>query len=339
MNRQNRSILSIALCILMLSTGCQPTQPFFFSKDRDLSHYVNVATSIEYPDVNEPSLDEVAYAHPPITLANAEDFVMWELTLQEVTRITLENSDVIRDLGGRIVDGGSNIANTTPEILTQNAGGAVTSYDPALVETGNGTGTGNPNSGTGVEAALSEFDARLDGSIIWQNNDRPQNFGLTAPGVSDFFAPLFRQDTGNATLGITKTTADGTTYEFRNNTLYDLNNNGSRIQPSDWFTNFEAGFTHPLLQGRGTQYNRIAGPFSLQQAASGAVNQFDGVLISRIRHDIALTDFEAALRNLRTLFCLSRLGRSQSGSRKRAGNLETYQNQPARRQQRGRSRP
>jgi len=89
-----------------------------------------------------------------------------------------------------------------------------------------------------------------------------------------------------------------TIFEIRSNTLYDLNNNGSRIQPSDWFTNLEAAFTHPLLQGRGTQYNRIAGPIGFQQAAGGVVNQIDGVMISRIRHDIALTDFEAALRNL-----------------------------------------
>lgn len=306
MNRQTRSLTSLLLCILTLASGCQPTQPFFFAEDGnllgpgDLSHYKDVATQIEYPDVNVPTLNEVYGAQAPLTLANAENFDMWDLTLEEVTRIALANSQVIRQLGGRITDGGSNIAATTPETLQRNAAGVATSYDPALVESGNGTGTGSPLSGTGVEAALSEFDAQLDSSINWQNNDRPQNFGLTDPNgaLSDFFAPLFRQDASNFTLGITKTAADGTTFDIRNNTLYDWNNNGSRIQPSDWFTNFEAGFTRPLLQGAGTQYNRIAGPISLQQVAAGSPNQIDGVMISRIRHDIALSDFEAGVRDM-----------------------------------------
>ncbi|MCH7751916.1 MAG: TolC family protein [Planctomycetes bacterium] len=302
MNRQTRSFTSLWLCVLILASGCQPMLPFFFSEDGnllgpgDLSHYMDVATQIEYPDVHTSTLDEVHGAQAPLTLANAENFEMWDLTLEEVTRITLVNSQVIRQLGGRIADGGSNIAATTPETLSQNAGNVTTSYDPALVESGNGTATGSLLSGTGVEAALAEFDAQLDSSINWQNNDRPQNFGVA--GLEGFFAPLFRQDTGNFTLGITKTAADGTTFEIRNNTLYDLNNNGSRIQPSDWFTNVEAAFTRPLLQGAGTQYNRIAGPFSFQQAASGIPNQIDGVIIARIRHDISLSDFEARVRDL-----------------------------------------
>ena len=304
MNRRIRSLVSLVLCVLTFASGCHPTQPFFFSEDGhllgpgDLSHYKDVATEIDYPDVHTQTLDEVHGAQPPLTLANSENFDMWDLTLEEVTRITLANSQVIRQLGGRIADNGINISATTPETIQQNPGGVTTAYDPALVESGNGTGTGSPFSGTGVEAALSEFDAQLDSRINWQNNDRPQNFGLTGPGLGDFFAPLFRQDIGNFTMGITKATADGSIFEFRNTTAYDFNNNGSRIQPSDWTTNFEAAFTRPLLQGAGTQYNRIAGPFSFQQAAGGVANQIDGVIIARIREDITLADFEAGVRNL-----------------------------------------
>jgi len=301
MNRQVRSSISWTLCLLTLASGCKPTQPFFFAEDGnlfgsgDLSHYMDVATQIEYPDVDEPSLDEVYGAHPPLTLANAEAFEFNDLSLEEVTRITLANSKVVRQLGGRISDAGSNIANTTPVTITQNPGGVVTTFDPALTESGNGTATGNPFSGTGVEAALAEFDATLDSSINWGYVDRPQNFGGVFGG---FFANNFRQDTGNATFGITKTAANGSTFEVRNNTLYDQNNNGSRAQASDWLTNFEVAMTQPLLQGAGTQYNRIAGPFSSQQAASGFTNQIDGVVIARIRHDITLTDFEQGIRDL-----------------------------------------
>ena len=299
MQRQIRASISLLLCALTLLSGCKPTQPFFFAEDGnilgkgDLSHYLNVATDLEYPDVDSLPLDEVSGAQAPLTLTNSENFDVWDLTLEEATRIMLTNSKVMRQLGGRISDGGSNIAVATPEVLTQNPGAAITVYDPALVESGNGTGTGSPFSGTGVEAALSEFDATLDSSIIWSKNDRPQNFDIPL-----IFNPVLVQDLGTYSLGISKIAANGSTFTFRNNINYDQNNNASRITPSDWSTNFEAAFSQPLLQGAGTQYNRIAGPLSFQQAAGGGVNQIDGVIISRIRYDVALTDFEEGVRDM-----------------------------------------
>ncbi|QDS97431.1 TolC family protein [Adhaeretor mobilis] len=296
-NSTSKKSLALLLCVLTFATGCQPIQPVFFREDGDLSHYLDVATEIEYPDVCAVPLEEVTSAQAPLTLENAENFDVWDLTMEQATRLTLQNSNVMRQLGGRIADGGQNIAATTPETISaSNGANLTTTYDAAIVETGTGTGTGSAFSGTGVEAALSEFDAQLDSSLTWNYNDRPQNFGLaSAPG---FFAPQFRQDLGIGTLGVTKSTADGSTFEIRNNTNYEQNNNGSRTQPSDWTTNFEAAFSHPLLQGRGTQYNRIAGLQSFQQAAGGLVNNIDGVMIARIRHDITLADFEGGVRNL-----------------------------------------
>lgn len=303
MKRQTRTVISLVLCSLTLASGCKPTQPFFFAEDGnilgkgDLSHYINVATEIEYPDVDSLPLDEVTGAAAPLTLANSEHFDVWDITLEEVTRITLTNSKVIRQLGGRISDGGSNIAVATPETLQQGAANAVTTFDPALVESGNGTGTGSPFSGTGVEAALAEFDATLDASATFNNNDRPQNVN-TGGIIGQFLAGVLEQDQNTYTVGINKTAATGTQFGIRNNTIYDSNNNPSRISRSDWFTNIEASFSQPLLQGAGTQYNRIAGPQSFQQANGGIPNQIDGVIIARIRYDIALTDFEEGVRNL-----------------------------------------
>lgn len=301
MKRQTRNVISLVMCSLTLASGCKPTQPFFFAEDGhilgkgDLSHYLNVATEIEYPDVDSQPLDEVTGASAPLTITNSENFDVWDITLEEVTRITLTNSKVIRQLGGRISDGGSNIAVATPETLQQGAANAITTYDPALVESGNGTGTGSQYSGTGVESALSEFDATLDYTATWNKNDRPQNFGGIAGNI---FAPVLLQDQGNYSVGINKTAATGTQFGIRNNTIYDFNNNASRISPGDWFTNIEASFSQPLLQGAGVQYNRIAGPQSFQQANGGIPNQIDGVIIARIRYDIALTDFEEGVRNL-----------------------------------------
>ena len=58
MNRRIRTPLVLTLCLLTVASGCMPKQPIFFSEDgqsclvqASLSHYMNVATEIEYPDV------------------------------------------------------------------------------------------------------------------------------------------------------------------------------------------------------------------------------------------------------------------------------------------------
>lgn len=291
MSRRARGVWTWITLVAMLSTGCQPTQPFFYMEDGDLSHYIDVATEIEYPDVDEPRLAEVEGAKVPLTVRNADDYVTWDLTLEEVMRITLVNSDVMRQLGGRVVS-------NAPDTLTRNivsTFGVTTTYDPALVESGYGANTGVPQSGTGVEAALAEFDAQLNASVTWEKNDRPQNVELQA---GQFFPRVFIQDLGTFQAGINKFSADGTQFFLRNNTTYDSNSNPTRALRSDWMTNIEAGFVHPLLQGRGTQYNRIAGPFNFQQFANGFVNPIDGVMIQRIRMDQALADFEGGVVNL-----------------------------------------
>ena len=46
------------ICLLIASivfSGCQPTQPFFYNEDGDLSHFVDMATQIEFPDVESCS--------------------------------------------------------------------------------------------------------------------------------------------------------------------------------------------------------------------------------------------------------------------------------------------
>lgn len=292
MSRHSKTDWCVALSILLLATGCQPTQPFYFNEDGDLSHYVDVSTEIEYPDVDEPQLDEVTHAQRPLSLRNMDDYEMWDVSLEEVTRITLCNSQVMRQLGGRVQ---TNAPDTISRTIV-NAAAVATTYDPALIETGNGASFGSQFDGLGVESALAAFDTQLTSSILWQRNDRPVNFDPGAFG--SFFAQDFQQDVGNFNATLQKTNATGGTVGFQNSTAYDNNNNGNRQTPSDWETNFEAFFNQPLLQGRGTQYNRIAGPYSFDQYAANSPNSFDGVMIARIRTDLTLADFEGGIRNL-----------------------------------------
>jgi outer membrane protein TolC len=250
---------------------------------------LDVATQIEYPDVATEPLDEVAGALPPLTLRNSENYEMWDLSLEEATRITLCNSNVMRQLGGRVLS-------SAPETISRNlinSAGVVTTYDPAITESATGTTiAGVTIGGTGIESALAEFDAQLDASTSWQKIDRPQNREVIGTAQ-------LQRDTGNSTVGVTKQTVTGTEFSFRNNTLYNWSNQFDfQETPSDWETNFEAFFRQPMLQGAGLQYNRIAGPQRFDQYSGNFVNSFDGVVIARIRTDQALADFEGGVRNL-----------------------------------------
>jgi len=280
------SILGVVLLSVSLSVaaGCRPQQPFYFLEDGDLSHYIGVATEIEYPDVEAASLDEVNGAMPPLTLENSDPREIWELPLEEAVQIALKNSKVIRNLGG--VAFGATGAQGEPSSLLLQPATAGTIYNPALEES-------NPR--FGVEAALAAFDAQFSSSVFWEKNDTPQN---TAGFLAQFRPQVFQQDLGTFQARLAKTTAPGTTFSLTHNVNYELNNipvwngaTGSRVWGSDWNVNVEAQVRHPWLRGGGVQFNRIAGP--------GAIPGFNnGVMIARLRTDQSLADFEAGVRNL-----------------------------------------
>ena len=297
MSRRIRGVWSIAASVSIILSGCHPTQPFFFLEDGDLSHYIDVATQLEEADVDQPPLDEVQFAQSPLTLKNDTGYEFHDLTLLEATRTTLQNSQVMRQLGGRIT---ASRVSAAPESISRSlitTGGVTTTYDPALVETGIGVNTGVPFSGTGVESALAEFDATLRSRFTWEKNFRPQNAAVGGV-VGAFFAPVFNQHTGNFNVGVSKVAATGGRFSIDHNIIYDANNNPTRFVPTDSTVNVEAAFVQPLLQGAGLQYNRIAGPQSIDTFNSGFFNQLDGVVIARIRHDISLTEFEGGVRDL-----------------------------------------
>lgn len=280
-------ILVIALSAAMV--GCRPQQPFYFGEDGDLSHYVGVATDIEYPDVETNRLDEVQVTKQPLTLLNPDPTQVWELPLEEAIRYTLINSKVIRNLGGVVFGAGG--SQGEPVSLTNQPLLAASVYDPALVET-------DPR--TGVEAALAAFDTQFSTSLFWEKNDTPQN---SAGAIEQTFRPNpFQQDLATFRAQFQKTNATGGTMAIRHNVTYELNNlpsaahpsalgQFSRRWPNDYQVNVEAEIRQPLLRGAGVMFNRIAGPGAIPGA-------YNGVMIARIRTDIALTEFEANVRDL-----------------------------------------
>lgn len=294
MKRRVHTIWAILTSLMTAFTGCRPQQPFYLKEDGDLSHYLGVATEIEYPDVDTDTLGEVTEALPPLTLANLKYARQWHLKLEDAIQNSLANSKVFRSLGGRFVSSAFNNRAQTgdaPDTLTSAPDASRTVYDAAITET-------TPFSG--VEYALSQFDAQWTTNLFYQKNDRQQNVRPTVP-ISDFFVNVFQQNTSTFNTQLTKFTAQGGQFSVRNNVIYDLNNNPTRQIAADWNANYEVNFNQPLLAGAGVQFNRIAGPFNpFTQVVGGAQQsqQFDGVVLARINVDISLADFEAGVRNL-----------------------------------------
>jgi outer membrane protein TolC len=294
MKRRVHTIWAILTSMMTAFTGCRPQQPFYLQEDGDLSHYLGVATEIEYPDVDTDTLGDVTQALPPLTLANLKYAKQWQLTLEDAIQNSLANSKVFRSLGGRFVSSAFNNRAQTgdaPDSLTSAPDSSRTVYDAAITET-------TPFSG--VEYALSQFDTQWSTNLFYNHNDRQQNVRPTVP-ITQFFVDVFQQNTSTFNTQLTKFTAQGGQFSVRNNVIYDLNNNPTRQVAADWNANYEVNFNQPLLAGAGTQFNRIAGPFNpFTQVVGGAQQsqQFDGVLLARINVDISLADFEAGVRNL-----------------------------------------
>lgn len=258
MMRPFRTQLAIALTTAVLCAGCHPHK-----SANSFTQFNRVATTIEYPNVVEPTTSEALATPPPHKIDSAPFQEYWDLTLQEAIQSSLWNSQVLRDLGGTVV---------------QNPTGARTIYESAIRES-------DPR--FGVEGVLSAFDAQLSSTMFWSKNDRALNNVFLGTG-----ATLFRGDTGTWVNQISKTAATGTQFAVRNNTNYEANNVLSNTFPSAWDTNVEAEFRHPLLQGGGIEFNRIAGP-----SATPGLFLSNGVLIARVNTDISIADFEASVRN------------------------------------------
>ena len=262
-----RKILTLVLAgTLVLPSGC-----FLHHPERSSTAcvpkgtYEQVASEIEYPTESactQMNADESLSSPAPWTLQTQGTPQYWDMSLEEAIQVTLANSRVLRDLGGAVVRAPASTRTT---------------LDPAAVET-------DPR--TGVEAALSAFDAQFLTSTFWEKNHRALNNQFFGGGTR-----ILYQDAGVFQAAITKKGVTGTQFTIRHNVDYDANNAPANLFPSAWNTNVEAEIRHPLLQGGGVEFNRIAGP-------DNQPGVYTGVLLARLNTDVALTDFEIAVRDL-----------------------------------------
>lgn len=212
-----------------------------------------------------PSLSPGSLAPFSIRGSDADDWTPpqpWDMTIDEAIQIALANSTVLRNLGARVIQ--------TPGLTPTIYGPAIQATDPT----------------TGVEAALSEFDARVNGDVFFEDNDRVLNNEFVGRGVNFFQQELTRLETS-----LVKQTASGTQFTLRHNFDADLNNSDRNLLPGKaWAWNFEGEVSHPLLQGRGVMFNRIAGP-------NGTPGVYNGVIIARLNADVTVAQLEIALRD------------------------------------------
>lgn len=319
-------ILFCSLLVAIVVSGCTPTQPIYFNDVGDLSHYVEQATSVEYPDVAVPTLDEVTQAHRPITVMDPDFDSYEDISLEDAVAYSLANSKVVRGYGTPALQ--STRVLPGQDSLAVNPGVAATSYDIAIRETepgfiGQPGQIGNPSSlstnggldvNQGVEAALADFDAQLTSSINYAKSDIPRNSVPTSPLNN----PIFQQDQVSWQSEIGKKTAGGTQVFFRNVNQYTKNNNplqatgGLQVLDSFYQTSFEAEIRQPLLRGRGAFINRMP------------------IVISRIGTDQQIANLESTLQNKVTnieiryweLYCAYRRFEAAKTGRKAA--LETW---------------
>jgi outer membrane protein TolC len=261
-----RKIFTLFLAALTaLPTGCLWRGDRSFEACAPPGAYERVASEIEYPaesDCTVTSADPSLASPQPWTIDTQGTPEYWDVSLEEVIQLALANSRVLRDVGGAVV--------RSPATTR-------TALDPAIAET-------DPR--FGIEAALSEFDAQFMTSTYWEKNDRALNNEFFGGGTR-----ILQQDVGVFQAAITKRAATGSRFTIRHNVDYDANNAPGNLFDSAWNTNVEMELRHPFLQGSGTQYNRIAGLDNIPGV-------YDGVLIARLNADVALNDFEIAVRDL-----------------------------------------
>jgi outer membrane protein TolC len=263
MQRTLRRHLIFLLAAAAMHVGCAfRNRPEVDFGPPDLGHFQQFATAIEYPDADCATCDDFAQTPPPLTLSESEPPPLRDLTLQEAVATALSTSEVLRDMQGTVLLS----PQSTPAI-----------QDPAIVET-------DPL--TGVEGALSAFDATFESRAYFEKNDRALNNVFFGGGTR-----LLTQDLHAYSAGITKRTAVGTNYALRHNVFYDFNNQpGNDVPNRPWDVNLEAEVRQPLLQGAGAEFNRIAGP-------NGVPGRFHGVLLGRLNTDVSLTEFEIGVRD------------------------------------------
>lgn len=279
MNKLRRGALGLAT-IVLIAVGCVGTDTELrYAGKADVQYYKDVATQVDYADVQSNTAHQAQQTEEPRTLRNRRKDKPLKMTLMQAVHTALANNKIIRDNGSFLTRGTSvlNNADNTPSV-----------YDSAIQQTGVLFGR------RGVEAALAEFDTTFATSMLWGRSEDVQNNAFFSGGLTP--GGTLQQDTAAFRSSLSKRFADGGSFLVG----HDWNYRGAAL-PAQLFNsvytgNVRAEYRRPLWAASGVEFTRIAGPINPNFSAIAGVSQ--GVVISRINSDITLAEFEASVRNL-----------------------------------------
>ncbi len=274
--RLPRLILISALSSSMMLSGCsmsrkkRPDERHYVTGEKPITSYRDYATAIEYPAIENVTARAVALSGEPRNLQRRVDDEVRDVTLHELMITALSHNEIIETtaLGGV----GSKAVLTNPN-------GVASVYDSAIQDSGILFGR------RGMDAALSDFDARLLSSLIFSGEDnRVNTAGL----------PISQNNVGAFNTSLTKSFATGANISVTSNWSDSWSNNPSSQYPSAYQGVLGAQINQPLLAGSGVEFTRVSGTTSAAFGAITGVSQ--GVAIARINQDLSLADFEIAVR-------------------------------------------
>ena len=252
--------------------GCHTPKQIHYFGEAELQHYHNQALAVQYPNVADPTPNEVVFSQKPRTVRELNEDEIWDLPLMEAVHTAIANNKMIRTRAGEAQ-------------LLANPSNAPSIYDPALRASGFLFGN------RGVEAALADFDAQFSTSMLWGRNEQVSNSLFTSGTVPPGFVST--SETGQFQSQLNKTIATGGNFAVSHNWNYLGSNSPGLLFPSSYSGNLQFGYTQPLWAGAGVEYTRIAGP--ARPGLGGVIGVGQGVTISRINEDISVADFESAV--------------------------------------------
>lgn len=262
----NKSLMVAELMLMGLFfvglIGCQS------SREPSLQYAVNVPAKFEDPtdqladDVDTANLNVWTVDFAPPQLQNSafpETFL--DLTIEEVVKLAMRNTKVLRELGGDVL---------------QNPQAASTIFDPAIQSS---------DPVFGVAAARSAFDTQFNSVMSYANNDSIFNNVLIGGGANEV-----QQSLSTVEFGFSKFNENGGQLSIRNGIENDSNNRSNNLFNNSWTSVFEAQLRQPLMQGAGRTFNLIAGPNSQPGLRNG-----NGIRISQVNNNISVLQLERNL--------------------------------------------
>jgi outer membrane protein TolC len=272
--------LFLPVLVAFLLASCRGIdKPLKYFGDSELNYYKDVATQVDFPVLAEECAPDPLNYEPPRRIRHPRKDDLWDVGLQEAIHLAMSNSHILRTRG-------QFLSNGNPLLTNSNQIPSV--YDPAIQESEVLFGV------RGVEAALSDFDARFTTTMLWGRNELVQNNRILSGGIPP--GGTLTDETGVWTSRLEKQLATGGILAVNHNWNYSGNNVPTRQFQSVYTGLLQVEYRQPLLAAAGVEYSRIAGPAG--RSLQGVTGVAQGVLIARINNDISIADFEAGVRNL-----------------------------------------